>query len=204
MVRMKRLNPSQVFRYLRQTRFGPICIVWSDWRGEPKIVQVVLSRPGMPGEQAVGVLFPAVPSLACARIDSVADKLEGFLDGADIRFSLGAVRLDLCSPFQQRVLRAEHGIPRGRLSTYKRIAVHLAKPNAARAVGTALARNPFPVIIPCHRAIRSDRTLGGYQGGIAMKRALLEAEGIAFDAMGRVAGESRFYYGSEAARKRRS
>jgi methylated-DNA-[protein]-cysteine S-methyltransferase len=48
-------------------------------------------------------------------------------------------------------------------------------------VGMALARNPFPIIIPCHRAIRADGSLGGYQGGLAMKRQLLEMEGITFD-----------------------
>ena len=68
--------------------------------------------------------------------------------------------------FQESVLRAEATeIPRGRVSTYKLIAEHVGTHNGARAVGTALARNPFPLIVPCHRAIRSDRRLGGYQGG---------------------------------------
>jgi methylated-DNA-[protein]-cysteine S-methyltransferase len=56
-----------------------------------------------------------------------------------------------------------------------------------------LARNPFPIIIPCHRAIRSDGRLGGFQGGPAMKRALLELEGVEISAAGRVLAE-RFYY----------
>ena len=64
--------------------------------------------------------------------------------------------------------------------------MYLGKSNGARAVGNALANNPFPLIVPCHRAIRSDRHLGGYQGGLEMKRALLETEGIAFDKAGRV------------------
>jgi methylated-DNA-[protein]-cysteine S-methyltransferase len=56
-----------------------------------------------------------------------------------------------------------------------------------------LANNPFPIIIPCHRAVRSNRTLGGYQGGLAMKRALLEMEGIRFDDTGRIATKDFFY-----------
>jgi methylated-DNA-[protein]-cysteine S-methyltransferase len=84
------------------------------------------------------------------------------------------------------VLLAEYRILRGSVSTYKLIAKHLGKQNGARAVGNALAANPFPVIVPCHRAIRSDRHLGGYQGGLAMKRALLYQESIQFDSAGRV------------------
>ncbi|MCK4795669.1 MAG: MGMT family protein, partial [Desulfobacteraceae bacterium] len=80
-------------------------------------------------------------------------------------------------------------------STYQRIATHLGSPNGARAVGNALATNPFPIIIPCHRAIRSDRSLGGYQGGLDMKRILLEMEGIDFDDTGRAATEDFFYKG---------
>jgi methylated-DNA-[protein]-cysteine S-methyltransferase len=110
-----------------------------------------------------------------------------------MNFPLEIIRLDLCSEFQQGVLRAEHGIPRGSISTYQRIAGHLGKPSGARAVGQALANNPFPIIIPCHRAIRSNRTLGGYQGGLAMKRALLEMEGIRFDDTGRIATKDFFY-----------
>jgi methylated-DNA-[protein]-cysteine S-methyltransferase len=101
--------------------------------------------------------------------------------------------MGICSGFQQEVLRAEHGIPRGSVSTYQRIARHLGSPNGSRAVGNALANNPFPIIIPCHRAIRSDRSLGGYQGGVKMKRTLLEMEDIEFDDTGRIATEDFFY-----------
>jgi methylated-DNA-[protein]-cysteine S-methyltransferase len=79
------------------------------------------------------------------------------------------------------------------VSTYQRIAQYLGNPRGARAVGTALATNPFPIIIPCHRAIRSDGTLGGYQGGLPMKRVLLEMEGIRVDERGRVAVDHFFY-----------
>ncbi|MBN2080445.1 MAG: methylated-DNA--[protein]-cysteine S-methyltransferase, partial [Spirochaetes bacterium] len=102
-------------------------------------------------------------------------------------------RMDLCSPFQERVLRAEHGIPRGRVSTYQGIARHIGSAAAARAVGTALANNPFPIMIPCHRAIRFDGALGGYQGGVKMKQSLLQMEGVAFNASGRVVTEKFFY-----------
>jgi methylated-DNA-[protein]-cysteine S-methyltransferase len=79
------------------------------------------------------------------------------------------------------------------VSTYQRIAGHLGDRNSARAVGTALARNPFPIIVPCHRAIRSDGNLGGFQGGLAMKQALLAMEGIHFDNAGRIVADKLYY-----------
>lgn len=85
------------------------------------------------------------------------------------------------------------GIPRGSVSTYQRIAKHLGHDNATRAVGGALSNNPFPIIIPCHRAIRSDGTLGGYQGGLEMKRTLLKMEGVLFHPSGYVMTDKFFY-----------
>jgi methylated-DNA-[protein]-cysteine S-methyltransferase len=76
------------------------------------------------------------------------------------------------------VLLAEYGIPRGYVSTYRRIAEHVGSPGGSRAVGGALSGNPFPIIIPCHRAVRSDGGLGGYQGGLEMKKRLLAMEGV--------------------------
>jgi methylated-DNA-[protein]-cysteine S-methyltransferase len=134
-----------------------------------------------------------VKPATCPEIEEIADQLKAFLEGADISFSLDHVLLGLCSAFQQQVLLAEHGIPRGQVSTYQLIARFIGKPSAARAVGTALATNPFPIIIPCHRAVRTDRTLGGFQGGLPMKRALLEAEGICLDNSGRVQVDVFFY-----------
>jgi methylated-DNA-[protein]-cysteine S-methyltransferase len=170
-----------------------VAILWSVHQGQPKVRRVLLSRPGLPAKQTLKSLFPDSAASSCAEIDGVADRIADFLAGEDQRFSLAVARLDLCSPFQQKVLWAEHGIPRGRVSTYQRIARHLGNPQAAQAVGTALAHNPFPVIVPCHRAIRSDSTLGGFQGGVEMKRALLEMEGVLVDGTGRVVSGQIFY-----------
>jgi methylated-DNA-[protein]-cysteine S-methyltransferase len=153
----------------------------------------LLSKSGVSARQLVKASFPDFISSSCPEVDVVADKIVAFLAGDGIRFSLDVARLDLCSKFQQKVLRAEHGIPRGSVSTYQRIARYLGNAKGGRAVGSALANNPFPIIIPCHRAIRSDRTLGGYQGGLEMKRTLLEMEGIDFDDTGRIATEDFFY-----------
>jgi len=151
--------------------------------------------PGASAEDQVAKLYPNALATSCAEIDGAVVGIKRLLEGEEVNFSLDLVELSLCGEFQQRVLRAEHRIPQGSVSTYQLIAAHLGKPNGARAVGNALANNPFPLIVPCHRAIRSDRHLGGYQGGLEMKRALLEGEGITFDHAGRVEC-SHFHYES--------
>jgi len=165
---------------LRATPFGPVAVLWSPWGGRPKITRILISHPEIPAGHTLEKSFPDAVASSCGEIDILVDQIEASLNGADIRFSLDALRLDLCPPFYQRVLRANHAIPRGSVTTYKILAEHLENPRGARAVGTAMATNPFPIVIPCHRVIRSDSTLGGYGGGTEMKRALLEREGVAF------------------------
>ena len=168
-------------------------VLWTVHQGEPKIVRVLLRGPESSPEDSFKSGLGTARPATCPEIEAVFDGIQDFLGGAAVSFSLNCILLDLCPPFQQEVLRAEHGIPRGQVSTYQLIAGFIGRPSAARAVGMALATNPFPIIVPCHRAVRSDRSLGGFQGGLSMKRALLEAEGIGFDNSGRVAVDSFFY-----------
>lgn len=81
-------------------------------------------------------------------------------------------------PFQRAVLEATAAVPFGALDTYAGIARKIGKPKATRAVGNALGRNPIPVIVPCHRIVRSDASLGGYTGGLQIKERLLSLEGV--------------------------
>jgi O-6-methylguanine DNA methyltransferase len=80
--------------------------------------------------------------------------------------------------FTQRVYKIVKNIPRGKTMTYKQVACLAGSPRAYRAVGNILNKNPDPKVIPCHRVIRSDGKLGGYQGGIKNKKALLKREGF--------------------------
>jgi methylated-DNA-[protein]-cysteine S-methyltransferase len=170
------------------SRFGPLTLVWREERGSPRLLRVVL-----PNEQ-VAALFPEACPLSCAEMVRLGEQVQRFLAGEAVTFDLGVAALEGCSPFQRRVLLAEYGVPRGRVTTYGRLARLLGVPDGARAVGGALAHNPFPIIIPCHRAVRSDGRLGGFRGGLLMKRALLEQEGVSFTAGGRVA-VTEFHYG---------
>ena len=84
------------------------------------------------------------------------------------------------TPFQIKVWKEIAKIPKGKTKTYKEIAIKIGHPNSARAVANACGRNPYPLIIPCHRVIRSDGSLGGYsgKGGQKTKKLLLKKEGI--------------------------
>lgn len=166
---------------LERTAFGPVTIVWDAGAGGPAVARVLLSRAGARADERARMLFPEARRGSCAQIDAVASAIDALLAGDAVDIPLDVADLASCPPFQQEVLRAEHAIPRGRVSTYRLLAAHVGRPAAARAVGNALATNPFPLIVPCHRAVRSDGRLGGYQGGPAMKRALLEMEGVRVD-----------------------
>jgi methylated-DNA-[protein]-cysteine S-methyltransferase len=97
----------------------------------------------------------------------------GQRSGFDVPLDWGAM-----PPFQRAVLEATADVPFGHLDTYAGIARKIGKPGATRAVGNALGRNPIPVIVPCHRVIRSDATIGGYTGGLDKKQRLLSLEGV--------------------------
>ncbi len=187
------MNREPVFHLLRRTRFGPVAFLWHVHREKPRLLEIMISHPGAPADRIVRAALPGARPSSCPEVDSVADLVAASMDGDDIRLPLDLARMDLCPAFQRRVLLAGHAIPRGSVSTYRRIAAHLGNLKASRAVGTALATNPFPILVPCHRVIRSDGTLGGYGGGLPMKRALLESEGIRFDANGRVLPDQYHY-----------
>ena len=84
--------------------------------------------------------------------------------------------------FQLKVWRFLQKIPRGKIKTYSEIAKAIGKPNSFRAVANAVAKNPFPPTIPCHRGVRANGTLGGYsgKGGLKTKKKLLKKEGFSF------------------------
>ncbi len=102
------------------------------------------------------------------------------------------------SEFETSVLRATLAIPAGEIRPYAWVAAAIDKPRAVRAVGSALGRNPVPVLIPCHRVTRSDGTIGNYGGGPARKEALLRAEGVNLDEVVALAVAGVHYVGSTA------
>ena len=112
-----------------------------------------------------------------ARLDLVRRELEEYFEGRRQDFDLPLDWAMVRSPFRRRVLQHTAGIPYGQLETYREVAVAAGNVRAVRATGGALGSNPIPIVIPCHRVLRTGGSLGGYGGGVERKRWLLELEG---------------------------
>lgn len=168
-----------------ETAFGHMGIVYRTNGASAKAVHILLPRSQRETQSIIKVLFPQALKSAGDGVSELRKRIRNFFLGDPNPIPLSLVDTSVCKPFQLSVLREEHAVSRGKASSYGRIANHLGS-RAVRAVGSALARNPFPIVVPCHRAVRSDRTLGGYQGGLEMKRRILSMEGVEFDSRGRV------------------
>jgi methylated-DNA-[protein]-cysteine S-methyltransferase len=173
--------------------FDTFTIVWEERNSDILVQRIFLSDPKTKSEQKAREAFKEIDSGSSSIIKTLGSKILRFLNGEEEIFDLQSIDFDQCSGIQKKVLLAEYNIPRGWVSTYKRIANKIGIPKGARVVGNALARNPFPIVIPCHRAIKSNGELGGFQGGVEMKQALLEMEGINFS-NNRIVISDKIYY----------
>jgi methylated-DNA-[protein]-cysteine S-methyltransferase len=106
-------------------------------------------------------------------------QLHQYAAGQTVRWKV-PVDLSSGTEFQQKVWRVLRTIPRGETRSYGWVAQKVGKPKASRAVGAACGANPVPVIVPCHRVIAGDGSIGGFGGGLPMKRRLLRSEGLDF------------------------
>jgi methylated-DNA-[protein]-cysteine S-methyltransferase len=114
---------------------------------------------------------------APAQLDDVRRQLDLYFEGRLHEFDL-ALDWQLSKGFRRRALRAIDRIPYGKTRSYTEIARSAGNERAVRAAGTACGSNPIPIVVPCHRVLRSGGALGGYGGGLPMKEALLDLEGV--------------------------
>lgn len=112
------------------------------------------------------------------RLDEAARQVEEYFAGHRTAFDI-ALDLRLSAGFRHTVLDHLAAISYGHTESYAEVAAATGHPGAVRAVGSACATNPLPVVVPCHRVVRSDGSLGGYLGGLEVKRTLLELEAAA-------------------------
>lgn len=113
---------------------------------------------------------------APARLDAPRRQLDEYFEGKRHRFDVALDR-SLSHGFRLRVLEELSTVPYGRVVSYRDLAMRVGNPKASRAVGTAMATNPIPIVVPCHRVLRTGGALGGYGGGLPTKRWLLHLEG---------------------------
>jgi methylated-DNA-[protein]-cysteine S-methyltransferase len=171
----------QLLRYrLFVTPFGEGGMVWEETSGRLRVMEILLPLAEEDMAGAVQGLFPGAFPGASAAADELADALGKAARGEAVPFRRSLVNLEGHPPFQRAVLEACRAIGRGRVRSYGDLARSVGVPRGARAVGQVMASNPYPLIVPCHRVVRSDGTLGGFGGGLSMKKALLLSEGVPF------------------------
>ncbi|HEX6455809.1 MAG TPA: methylated-DNA--[protein]-cysteine S-methyltransferase [Solirubrobacterales bacterium] len=154
--------------------FGPLLLA-STPRG---LVRVGLPNQD-PDELLVDLAERVSPRVleAPGALDEARRELDLYFEGKLDRFDL-PLDWQLSSGFRRRVLRAIDRIPYGQTRSYTEMARKAGNERAVRAAGTACGSNPIPLVVPCHRVLRTGGALGGYGGGLPMKRALLELEGV--------------------------
>jgi methylated-DNA-[protein]-cysteine S-methyltransferase len=141
-----------------------------------------LVRVAFPEEDVDGVLERLASRIspriieAPGPLDSIRRELEEYFSGRRRQFEL-PLDWTLVGAFGRRVLRAASEIPYGGVLSYGEVAADAGSPRGSRAAGNALGSNPIPIVVPCHRVLRSGGALGGYGGGLERKRFLLELEG---------------------------
>ncbi len=154
---------------------GPLLLV----AGPAGLVRVAFEREGHDAVLAelAGALSPRILHSG-RRTDAVATELDEYFAGRRRTFDV-PVDLQLVHGFRRTVIAHLREIAYGATESYAQVARAAGSPAAVRAVGTACAHNPVPVVVPCHRVVRSDGTIGQYLGGVEAKAALLALEGAA-------------------------
>jgi methylated-DNA-[protein]-cysteine S-methyltransferase len=143
---------------------GLVRVSYSEFRGEDEVLEDLARR-----------VSPRVLE-APARLDGVRRELDEYFEGRREEFET-PIDWSYLAGFTREVLRATARIGFGEVSTYAGVAAEAGSPRAVRAAGNALGSNPMPVVVPCHRVLRTGGTLGGYTGGLEKKEFLLRLEG---------------------------
>jgi O-6-methylguanine DNA methyltransferase len=128
-------------------------------------------------KNSIRSLYPSVKHEEDNLLRSMKDLLVKYFDGEVVCMDL-PLEFPKATPFQRKVWEGIRNIPYGQIKTYGWLGTKLSNPGASRAVGNALAKNPLPLIIPCHRVVRSDGKMGGFSlpGGILLKKKLIDLE----------------------------
>ncbi len=157
-----------------QTPLGPIWLA----AGPHGLVAIEYAGSEASFRAYLAKLSQNEPQRSADKVASAKTQVLAYLSGKSNRFNLD-IDLSHLTAFRRRVLEETRKVPRGQVATYAQIARRIGQPKAVRAVGQALRRNPVPIVVPCHRVIASDGSLGGYSGEMRSRRKLqlLQLEG---------------------------
>lgn len=162
---------------MRYTPIGPLLLAGTD----EGLALVCFRADGAAAERALataGRRLGCVPVADERRLAPAAEQVDAYFAGSLRAFSL-PLDWSLVTGFSRRVLRElASGVPFGAVVGYQTLADRVGEPGSARAVGVAMGSNPLPVVVPCHRVIGSDGGIGGFGGGLEIKRTLLALEGV--------------------------
>ncbi|HLG21211.1 MAG TPA: methylated-DNA--[protein]-cysteine S-methyltransferase [Candidatus Manganitrophaceae bacterium] len=147
--------------WMVSTREGLCFLLWKE--KEADFLAEIKTRTG------------SLPSYDPGKLKRWRRLLTRYFLGERIRFG-EPISFRVGTPFQKKIWKKMSEIPYGEARSYQWIADQLQMGRAARAVGNACGKNPLPIVIPCHRVVRQDGSLGGYTGGVAVKKKLLEIE----------------------------
>ncbi|MGA2525363.1 MAG: MGMT family protein [Smithellaceae bacterium] len=161
-------------------------LVWDDSGKKTRVEYIYLPNPKRKLKELIIKDFPEINKITRRIPGGIDDRIAKLYFGKKENIDLSLLNLSRLTDFSAKVLKQACKIQRGKVATYSGLAGKIGVTGAARAVGTALANNPFPLIMPCHRVVRADGSLGGFGGGLAMKRELLRKEGISLDRKRRV------------------
>ena len=172
-----RLGDSDAMKWHRfGTPFGPMFVAASD-QGVSRVSWQTRSPEAF--ERLIASRLPGFPVIEDREaLAPVERQIVEYFAGERHDFDLPVDLVLAASPFQRAVLDAAREIPFGHVVSYGDLAETIDRPRASRAVGNALGANPVAIVVPCHRIVRGDGSLGGYGGGTAKKRHLLALEGV--------------------------
>lgn len=181
------LKATPRFYYVLASCIGELGIIWgSDFDTKPLVEQILLPLPSMTIEQRILKNSSQVEKKESVYFSRLNDFLQhDLLSGYDT-IETKIFDFSVYTDFEKKVLTALRRIPCGTTVSYGQFANSLGVPGGARAIGNVMKKNRFPIVFPCHRIIASSGELGGFSGGIELKRKLLLNEGIRFNVHGRI------------------
>lgn len=152
------------------------------WTSIPDFTVKKILISGKTPETVKKEVYSLLPGIRCEgnkRAEEILDLISLYLNGNDINLPLDSLDIDSLGTFDRKILFAlRKNVPKGSVISYGALAKLAGCPKAGRAVGNVMRRNPFPLFFPCHRVIRSNKKIGNFQGGMSLKKALLEIEGF--------------------------